>query len=289
MKITTALQVSRARAESWRLLFAARSAVEECKANLWQQAYGAAWATGEAVEPVEGQAGQGLFAAPEPWKTEYGGVAVEVFFEDEAGKVPINDLYGSSPERSKALSLVLARLFDELDLPNPTSFASVIRDFIDSDDDGTRETGARNERIFHLGELLAARGADFDTLYVPRREEHPSAAQCLSTWHTGPVNVNGAPAAVLAALAPRLTASEISEIIVLREERPFSSVDDFRQRLSLSGDVQEQLLENAAFGTDTLSLYVEARAGAFVRRVKAVVWVQSAKAHTLYFGEGWDF
>ncbi len=299
MKMTTAHRVTRSRARSWQLLFASRAAVEELKARLWLQAYGgAAFAeamSGDAMDAEELrlaiilQGQEGLLAAPPAWKSDIGGVSVEVFFEDEAGKIPINDFAGGSPERSKALALILARLFDSIDLSNPTTLASTIRDFIDTDGEGNRERGARNGRIFHVSELLAARGLDFETIYLPRREEFPSAAQCLSTWHTGRININSASATVLAAIAPRLTRSELGAIIVAREEQPFASAGDFTARLSISGDAQGQLLEQVAFGTDTFTLYVEARAGSSVRRTKAVIWLESAEVHTLYFGEGWEF
>jgi type II secretory pathway component PulK len=303
MKMTTAHQVTRSRARSWKLLFASRAAVEELKARLWLQAYGGevvaeamareaeidVVVTEEIPRPITSQGQEGLLAAPLAWKGDIGGVSVEVFFEDEAGKVPINDFAAGSPERSKALALILARLFDSIDLSNSTTLASTIRDFIDTDGEGNRERGARNARIFHISELLAARGFDFDTVYLPRREEFPSAAQCLSTWHTGRININSASATVLAAIAPRLTRSELGAIIVAREERPFASAGDFTARLSISGDAQAQLLEQVGFGTDTLTLYVEARAGSSVRRTKAVIWLESAEVHTLYFGEGWEF
>lgn len=296
MKVTFAHQLARSRAQTWKLLFAVRAAVEESKAKLWRQAYGPPEVEEEVMGPpppgaplMLGDETEGLLrVAPEPAVLNLEGVEVTVWFEDEAGKLPVNTFAKPGAE-PRALALALARLFDTLDLRNSTSLATSLRDFIDPDRQGSKERGALNHEIFHISELAAARDWDMEALYMSADEETPAAADCLSTWHTGRVNINSAKPVVLSSLAPRLTRSEIEGIIAARAETAFSSADDLKARVAIAADARTQLDESVGFTTDTFTLYVEARAGGYLRRVKAVIWLEPGGGHTLYFAEGWDF
>lgn len=296
MKVSFAHQLARSRGQAWKLLFAARAGVEESKAKLWRQAYGPLEFEEEAIpsRPSDrplllSDEKEGLLrVAPEPVVLNLEGVEVTVWFEDEAGKLPVNAFAAPGAE-SRALALALARLFDTLDLRNSTSLATALRDFIDPDRQGSKERGALNHEIFHISELAGARDWDMEALYTPTDEEMPAAADCLSTWHTGRININSAQPVVLSSLAPRLTHGELEEIIAARTEMAFSSADDLKARVAIAADAQTQLGESVGFTTDTFTLYVEARAGGYLRRVKAVIWLEPGGGHTRYFAEGWDF
>jgi len=300
MKAAFAHELARSRARTWKLLFAARAAVEESKAALWRQVYGTpelqddettmGGTPGYAPGPLEpgGESEAVLRRAPEPSRLTVEGAEVEVWFEDEAGKLPVN-VFAAGGERARSLALVVARLFDELDLRNSTGLATAVRDFIDPDSEGRRERGALNAPVYHLSELAAAKGFDAATLFTSADDDVPAPADCLSAWHTGPVNINSANALVLSALAPRLTRGEITEIMAAREEKPFASTADISAHVDVAADALAQLGELGGFTTDTFTLYVEARAGGYVRRVKAVIWLEPAGGHTLYYGEGWDY
>ncbi len=299
MKTTFAHQLARSRAGTWKLLFAARAAVEESKARLHREAYDQTDANGvptlESLPVMSGlfRIGQAeehhaIYVAPERATLYLEGVEVTVRFEDEAGKLPVNAL-AAAEGRSRSMAISMARLFDIIGLRNSTMLASSVRDYIDPERDSAREPGDRKGAIYHISELATVRGFDANLLFVPSREGMPAAADCLSTWHVGHVNINSAQESVLAALAPRLTRGEIAEIITQRAERPFSSAEDFAERVSVQHDAQAQLRELGGFTTDTFTLYVEARWAGYIRRVKAVVWIQPEGAYTLYFGEGWDY
>lgn len=273
----TSRGMAAARAESVRLLFAARGAVEESKAVLWRQ-----YVDGD----DNGDAG--IWMPPEPLDINIGGVFVRVYFEDEAAKIPINDFATGENARRSSLARALARLFKELGLPNSTSLAASVRDFIGGDKE--RLTGGSGaKRLFHVSELAGVKGFDAGGLYNVGREGVPSAASCMSTFHRGRVNVNTASRLVLSCVAPRLTAGELDGIIAAREERVLAGGEDFGRRVGISEEAGEQLSKEVCFASDVFTLRVEARSGAFFRRVTAVVRLDSSAAHTLYFGEGWDF
>ncbi len=275
-KTSTAARLARSRADNIRLLAAASSAVEESKARLWQRL-----ASSENPQPIH--------APPLPERTSGNGIAVRIEYEDEAGKLPINDFASAPPATTKELLLSLARLFDKLDLDNSTRLATAVKDFIDKDSDGLSERRAKNSEIFHASELVAAYGFSFETLYYVRQEGLPPAADCISTWHTGAVNVNSASPVVFASIAPRLTSTEIEAIMAARAEAPFISIEDLRARVTASDEATAQLTDKVKFSSDTFTLRVEARKGSIFRRIKAVVSVESGGAHTLYVEEGWDF
>ncbi len=270
-------RLARSRTESWRLYFAGVSAIEEAKAAVRR----------DAMTGTQGTRGF-IYGLPRRRETDVDGVKVTVDFADEAGKIPVNNFVTLNDAGQKELALDLARLFDLLSLPGSTSLATALRDFVDTDSEGQRESAAKNAALFHPSELLAMQGFDYRTLYEPAREGMPAAADILTTFYTGKVNVNTAAPVVLLALEPSLTEADVQTIIAARDERPFTAAADLATRSGLSSEGSAMLARKTGFTTDTLTLYVEAREGAFVRRLRAVVWVESSSAHTIYIQDGWD-
>jgi len=287
----TAARLARSRADSWRLLFAARSALEESKARLWRQLRSS-------------EETKALLSAPPPEERSIDGVSLRLYYEDEAGKLPVNGFAGRRPGAGgparggaggsarlggKELVLALARLFDRLDLDDSTRLASTTRDFIDPDSEGLRESGARDAPIYHLSQLFSAEGFSRQKLYAPQREGLPAAADCLSAWNDGAVNINTAPWVVLESLSPGLTDEQLEAIIEARSESPFRSGSDFRDRAGVSGEAAEALLGAGRFECGVFTIFVEARIEAMIRRLKAVVSVEQVGAKTLYVEESWQF
>jgi len=275
MRTSASYRLTRSRAVSWRLYYAARAAIEDSKSALWR----------DFVAPKKVP---GIAAPPAPGTFQFGGVDVTVTFQDEAGKLPVNDFAAPDAGRRKELSLVLARLFDKISVPSSTPLATAARDYIDEDTEGSYESGAKNEPLTDLSELLAIQRLTPDILYATKREGVPPMASLLTAWHGGAVNMNSADPVLLQSLAPRLTDSDAKGIIATRAENPFVSMEDLAARTNVSLDVTSELGKWAAFSTDTMTLKVEARLGVFVRRVEAVVWLDSTAAHTLYMRDGWQ-
>jgi len=276
LKASGAYRLARSRDVSWRLYYASRAALEEQKAALWR-------------ELISNKGAGQLYAAPKDSSSTIDGVEVKIAYEDEAGKFPINDFASPDATRRKDLTLALARLLDDLKIPGSTSLATAARDFIDTDGDGPKESGAKNGPLFDASELLALQGLEPDMLYkVPYGSELPSLAACVTTWHNGKINLNGAPGPVIKAFSPRLTDAEVKAIIAARAERPFTAADDFQKRSGVSNEAAAELLKAGQFTSDTFSVKLEARDGAFARRMQAVVWLESSAAHTLYVRDGWQ-
>lgn len=274
-RTSSSYRLAQSRATGWDLYFAATAAIEEAKADVWRQ-----WRS------EDGRSG--LAAAPESRSSRQGEANVTVIFEDEAGKFPVNAFANAQGPGQKELVLILARLLDTLDLPNSTRAATSVRDFLDKDSEGMRERGAKNQSIFDLSELLAVDGFDMDKLYSAQTRDAPPVARCITTWHVGKVNINTAPAVVLQAIEPNLTDGDAEVIIAARKERPFEEAADLTARLGISGEAAAGLVSKVSFITDVLTLRAEARRGAFVRRVEAVVQLDESGAHTLFLRDGWQ-
>lgn len=128
------------------------------------------------------------------------------------------------------------RLLTLLNLP--VGLAYSLADWIDSDNEvqpgGGAEDGfylslshpylAANRPLIELGELARIKG--FDSQTIARLKPFVSV---LPT--TGAINVNFAPAEVLASIAENLTVSDARMLVLQRRGNPFKDIADFRQRL----------------------------------------------------------
>lgn len=280
LRTSGAYRLSRARAMTWQAYYAAKGATEVEKVRLWQRFVATS-------SPQKGPGG--IVSAGEPATSQLGGVDVTVTVVDEAGKFPLNALGNPDEGKRKELTQILERLLGLCGVDNAADAAESIRDYIDKDTDGTRETDALNADIYEVSMLLAARGVEASMLYERHRDDLPAPVELLSTWRDTPnVNVNNATAEVLRAFAPRLTETDATAIIAARLDAPFKSMEDITARVKVSGEALAELGKWAAFNTDTVTLRAEARIGEFARRVETVAWFDSTAAHTIYFRDGWQ-
>ena len=136
------------------------------------------------------------------------------------------------------------RLFARLGLPRAS--LDVIADWVDADGDA-RASGAEdawyrqqaspaltaNAPIVRLAELSALRGfnADAATTLAPYLTALPAETK---------LNVNTAPAAVLAAAIPGLDGDALASFVASRRERPFVSIADFRARLPAGASIENE-------------------------------------------------
>jgi len=175
---------------------------------------GEAWAIPLPVTPVEGG-------------------SVEGRIEDAQARLNLNAVAGDDAASARARER-LAALFARRGLD--PGLVDALADWIDAD--GTvREHGAEddaygrddalaaNAPLVRVAELAAVRGFTPDA--IARVTSDVAALPPDAT-----LNVNTAPPDVLAALLPSLDAEGIAAIVAMRRDKPFSTVDDFRARVS---------------------------------------------------------
>jgi general secretion pathway protein K len=165
---------------------------------------------------------------------------------DEQSKFNVNNLAregGVAPQDLVAFQ----RLLTAVGLP--VGLAEAVVDWLDVDDDVMAPNGAEdpyylardppyraaNHRVIDIAELARAKG--FDAGILARLAPFITALPEETT-----VNVNTAPAQVLQALVPGLSAEDATRLVEVRTKRPFASRDDFlkalTQRPSASIDAQ---------------------------------------------------
>jgi len=268
-------RLAQSRAVGWKLYYASRATIEEAKAKMWR----------DSMTPKKTP---GILGPPEPMKFDENGVKVTIEFEDEAGKIAVNNMVSADDAKKQEMVNTLARLFSDLDLPSSTGLATSARDFISEEKDASKRTSGKHAALFDISELAGAKGFSMDVLFKPKSPNLPPVADCLTTWYTGNVNINSASPIVLKALVPSLTDDDIKKIIAAREKEPFTGPEDLAARSGAAGPAVAELTKQVTFTTDLLTFKVEARQGNFVRHIAAVVWFESSAAHTSYIRDGWQ-
>jgi general secretion pathway protein K len=177
---------------------------------------------------------------------------------DEQSKFNVNNLAregGATPQDLVAFQRLL------MAVGLPPGLAEAVVDWLDDDDEVMAPNGAEdphylaldppyraaNRRVIDVAELARVKG--FDAGVVARLAPFVTALP-----EETPVNINTAPAQVLQALVPGLSAADATRLVDLRAKRPFVSRDDFLkalpQRPSAPIDVQIDV-RSRFFGAET--------------------------------------
>ncbi|MEO5765736.1 MAG: type II secretion system minor pseudopilin GspK [Casimicrobiaceae bacterium] len=191
---------------------------------------------------------------------------------DAQGLLNVNSL-GSAGAQGTLARARFERLFTRLNLPRAS--LDVIADWIDADSD-TRANGAEdawyrqqpspslaaNAPIVRVAELSALRGFT------------PESAVALTPYLAAlpgetKLNVNTAPAPVLAAAIAGLDGESLSSLIASRKERPFTGLADLRARLPAGATLDNE----AAFAvaSDYFLVTVVAKQGAAMSQARALL------------------
>ncbi|MEP6677919.1 MAG: type II secretion system minor pseudopilin GspK [Betaproteobacteria bacterium] len=191
---------------------------------------------------------------------------------DAQGLLNVNSL-GSAGAQGTLARARFERLFSRLNLPRAS--LDVIADWIDADSD-TRANGAEdawyrqqpspslaaNAPIVRVAELSALRG------YTPESAVALTPYLAALPGETK-LNVNTAPAPVLAAAIAGLDGESLSSLIASRKERPFTGLADLRARLPAGASLDNE----AAFAvaSDYFLVTVVAKQGAAMSQARALL------------------
>lgn len=204
----------------------------------------------------------------EPWARKLpplpvAGGYVQGRLDDLQGRFNLNDLLAGHSVDPRQLAL-LQRLLAQLGLP--VGPAAAIADWVDPDTsprlpDGAEDSTyldrtpaylAANRPFVSVSELRLIRGIDATTYQqlAPLVSALPDAT---------PINVNTAPAELLAALDPRLSHASVEHLLQVRQRQPFATAADFLKATGLTNFA----LPGSAIGTASryFLLTAEARVG----------------------------
>lgn len=159
--------------------------------------------------------------------------------EDRQGLFNLNNLVRNGAVSTPDMAQ-FRRLLEMLGLPG--DLATALADWMDADSETQYPGGAEdlyylaqarpyrtaNRPLTELGELALVKG--FDSRSVESLRSYVTVLPV-----PGPINVNFAPAEVLAAVAQNMTLADARLLVQQRGGRPFKDVADFRQRLPHGG------------------------------------------------------
>jgi general secretion pathway protein K len=202
----------------------------------------------------------------------------KVNIEDEAAKIPINDLIAGDKVNLVRRSQ-LERLFEVLEL-DPHLIDPII-DWLDPDnnpepfgaEDEYYQTlsppyPCKNGPLAALEELLLVKGMTEEILYGT--DEKKGLIHFLTLYADGKVNINTASAEVLQSLSDKIDKSLAQAIIDYRQEEPFKDkikYDDIKPLPGMTLEIFNEINDQCDIKSSTFSLHVEGQ----VRGIKKVV------------------
>ncbi len=214
----------------------------------------------------------------QPWAMRLPAMPIENgsisgYIVDAQSRVNVNNL-SQSVTAATPTRLVLQRLLTTLSLP--ATLLNSVTDWVDSDDSTTDPGGAEdswylgqstpglaaNAPARRVGELLLVRGVDPTSM--ARLRPFIMTLDAPTT-----VNVNTAPAEVLAACVSGLDSAGAALLVASRDKTPFASISDFRTRLPRPDLVVDETTIDVK--SDWFEVSIEARQGDTVARARALL------------------
>lgn len=212
----------------------------------------------------------------EPWAlplpaTPVENGAVEGRIVDAQGLFNVNNL--ASATQATSARRRFERLCGALGLSSAT--LATVSDWIDADN-ATQQGGAEDAWYLAQAQPTVAANAPatrFEELSLVRGMTLPAMTK-LARFATSlpidtPLNVNTAPAEVLAAYIDGIAPEQVAALIASRAQRPFASASDFRERLPNGASIADE----TSYSVDSrfFLVGVQARQGETLARARALI------------------
>jgi general secretion pathway protein K len=215
----------------------------------------------------------------QPWALRLPAMPIENgsiggYIVDAQSRININNLSTTSTAAATSTRAALQRLFAALALP--PNLVNAVTDWVDADDKVSDPGGAEdawylaqpiptlaaNAPVRRIGELLLVRDVGPASM---------AGARLFVTALDPPtaVNVNTAPAEVLAATVAGLDAAAAASLVASRAKTPFTSVADFKARLPRPDLVTDETSLDVR--SDWFEVSIEAQQGDTLARARALL------------------
>ena len=214
----------------------------------------------------------------QPWALRLPAMPIENgsiggYIIDAQGRININNLSTGSTAAASTRA-ALQRLFAALALP--ANLVNAVGDWVDTDDNTSDPGGAEdawylaqpiatlaaNAPVRRVGELLLVR--DIGPAWMAKARPFVAALDAPTA-----VNVNTAPAEVLAAIVDGLDAEAAALLVASREKTPFATIGYFKARLPRPDMVTDESLLDVK--SDWFEVSIEARQGDTLARARALL------------------
>jgi len=215
----------------------------------------------------------------QPWALRLPAMPIENgsiggYIVDAQGRININNLSTTSTAAATSTRAALQRLFAALALP--PNLVNAVTDWVDADDKASDPGGAEdawylaqpiptlaaNAPVRRIGELLLVR--DVGPASMARARPFVTALDAPTA-----VNVNTAPAEVLAATVGGLDPAAVGLLVASRAKTPFTSVADFKTRLPRPDLVTDETSLDVR--SDWFEVSIEAQQGDTLARARALL------------------
>lgn len=201
-----------------------------------------------------------------------GDVATRITVTDQERLLNINRLTSKQNSDFARIHESLMRLVEilELDQEGELGIAERITDYLDDDEEGEYEDGAKNAALTTIEEMVKIPGITSRILYGYTNDEGEQIkglADFVGLWGTGRVNLNTAGMEVLQAISPEISEEDADNIVTYRaDQEPFNTPADLINVAGLSDIYQRdrQLMQHVT----TVSTYFEVRIKAEKDNVK---------------------
>jgi general secretion pathway protein K len=225
--------------------------------------------------------------------TSIGEVSTNITVTDQERLININRLANKENRDYDRIYESLLRLVDILELDAYGEYAIVerIADYLDADEEGTYEEGARNGPFSTIEELLRVPGLDTRIVYGYTDLDgirHSGLADYVCLWGTARINLNTASVVILQAISPEISLEDADNILDYRENvEPFNTPADLINVTGMA-DIYQRDQRLTQYLT-TVSTYFELRVKAekdTVRKdVRAVLRRQGRNIDLLFWKE----
>ncbi|MDR1650757.1 MAG: general secretion pathway protein GspK [Synergistaceae bacterium] len=211
-----------------------------------------------------------LYSGIVPFKLEYGDFTVTLFIEPLDDKIPINALFlpdGVTIKNEYAYSW--SRIWEILG----QDCGALALDFLDADRSprpGSREDeGFPNRPVSDLGQLLRLGEMKRELLYVSG--DSPALERFVTVYGDAGININTAPAWVIAIMDPGIGSDAMEGLIRFRDQNAIKSAEDLSKIAGFSSTVITRLKNVINYKSEFFAVRIKVAGGAGERSFEAVL------------------
>ncbi len=215
-----------------------------------------------------------------------GFVTVEI--TDENSKINVNRISaGSGMVSSDAMRGLMRRFFKQFESGEDTGNA--IADWTDADDNEFIPGGAESSYYESLDDPYEAKNKPLDSLQELRlvkgmeNETYDKVHEFLTVHSDGWINVNTAGKEVIMSLSDNIAGEIADEIMALRGENPFETKQDFKNKVSMSEDVYNEIAKFIDVKSNYFSIVSSGNVNGSRKTVRAEIMRLNNKARIIYW------
>lgn len=218
----------------------------------------------------------------------FGDGFVTVEITDENSRINVNKMStGFGSVNSDNMRALMGRFLKQFELEE--DIANAIADWTDQDDIERMPGGAEDNYYGGLEDSYESKNQPFDSLQELRLvkglegETYKKLHKFLTVHSDGWLNINTAGKEAIMSLSDNLAAEIADEIIAFRAENPFQTKLDFRNNISISEDVYNEIGKFIDVNSNYFSITSSGRVNQSQKTIRAEIMRQNNKAKIVYW------